>query len=85
MALAIAHSRGLDGLQAPPVLVEAHLANGLPIFTLVAYAFNSGTSIAVWEGVSLHWFGKAWENEAVKSATLRSLTIASLAALLIGI
>ena len=35
MALAIAHSRGLDGLQAPPVLVETHLASGLPSFTLV--------------------------------------------------
>jgi len=35
MALAIAHSRGLDGLNAPPVTVEAHLANGLPSFTLV--------------------------------------------------
>ncbi|RIX48393.1 MAG: ATP-dependent protease [Rhodocyclales bacterium GT-UBC] len=35
MALAVAHSRGLDGLNAPPVLVEVHLASGLPSFTLV--------------------------------------------------
>ncbi|MGE5945392.1 MAG: magnesium chelatase domain-containing protein, partial [Betaproteobacteria bacterium] len=35
MALAVAHSRGLDGMQAPPVTVEVHLANGLPGFTLV--------------------------------------------------
>ncbi|MDR2188709.1 MAG: YifB family Mg chelatase-like AAA ATPase [Azonexus sp.] len=35
MALAIAHSRGLDGLNAPPVTVEVHVANGLPNFTLV--------------------------------------------------
>ena len=35
MALAIAHSRGLDGLSAPPVTVEVHLASGLPTFTLV--------------------------------------------------
>jgi magnesium chelatase family protein len=35
MALAVAHSRGLDGLNAPPVLVEAHIASGLPSFTLV--------------------------------------------------
>ena len=35
MALAVAHSRGLDGMQAPPVLVEAHIASGLPSFTLV--------------------------------------------------
>ncbi|MDP3538163.1 MAG: YifB family Mg chelatase-like AAA ATPase [Azonexus sp.] len=35
MALAIAYSRGLDGLNAPPVIVEVHLASGLPCFTLV--------------------------------------------------
>ena len=35
MALAIALSRGLDGLNAPPVTVEVHLANGLPGLTLV--------------------------------------------------
>jgi len=35
MARAIAHSRGLDGLNAPPVTVEVHLASGLPSFTLV--------------------------------------------------
>lgn len=35
MALAIVHSRGLDGLEAPPVVVEVHLASGLPSFALV--------------------------------------------------
>lgn len=35
MALAIAHSRGLDGIAAPPVRVEVHLASGLPSFALV--------------------------------------------------
>ncbi|HMV21261.1 MAG TPA: YifB family Mg chelatase-like AAA ATPase [Rhodocyclaceae bacterium] len=35
MALAVVHSRGLDGLTAPPVQVEVHLAAGLPGFTLV--------------------------------------------------
>ena len=35
MALAILISRSLDGLAAPEVLVEVHLANGLPSFTLV--------------------------------------------------
>ncbi len=35
MTLAVAHSRGLDGLNAPPVLVEVHIASGLPSFTLV--------------------------------------------------
>lgn len=38
MALAVIHSRALDGLNAPPVMVEVHLANGLPSFTLVGLA-----------------------------------------------
>ncbi len=62
------------------IAILAFVCLYLPIFTLVAYAFNAGTSIAVWEGFSLHWFGKAWANEAVKDATLRSLTIATVAA-----
>ncbi len=35
MAIAVLHSRALDGMNAPPVTVEVHLANGLPSFTLV--------------------------------------------------
>src|SRR5215210_6440760 len=35
MALAVLHSRALAGMQAPPVTVEVHLANGLPSFTIV--------------------------------------------------
>jgi magnesium chelatase family protein len=38
MSLAIVHSRAIVGLQAPPVTVETHLANGLPSFTLVGLA-----------------------------------------------
>ena len=38
MSLAIVHSRALDGLLAPEVRVEVHLANGLPSFTLVGLA-----------------------------------------------
>ncbi len=38
MSLSIVHSRALMGLQARPVLVEVHLANGLPSFTLVGLA-----------------------------------------------
>ncbi len=35
MSLAVLKSRALDGLSAPEVAVEVHLANGLPSFTLV--------------------------------------------------
>jgi len=38
MSLAVIASRALDGLDAPEVLVEVHLANGLPSFTLVGLA-----------------------------------------------
>lgn len=38
MSLALVHSRALDGLNAPEVVVEVHLANGLPCFTLVGLA-----------------------------------------------
>jgi magnesium chelatase family protein len=35
MALALVASRALLGLEAPPVQVEVHLANGLPSFSIV--------------------------------------------------
>ncbi|GGI55308.1 YifB family Mg chelatase-like AAA ATPase [Oxalicibacterium solurbis] len=35
MSLAVLTSRALAGMQAPEVLVEVHLANGLPSFTIV--------------------------------------------------
>ncbi len=38
MTLAVVRTRAIDGLEAPAVLVEVHLANGLPSFTLVGLA-----------------------------------------------
>lgn len=38
MGLAVVASRALAGMEAPEVTVEAHLANGLPAFTLVGLA-----------------------------------------------
>ncbi len=35
MGIAVLHSRALSGMDAPEVVVEAHLANGLPSFTIV--------------------------------------------------
>src|SRR5688500_5861512 len=35
MALAVLYSRALAGMDAPPVTVEVHLANGLPSFAIV--------------------------------------------------
>jgi spermidine/putrescine transport system permease protein len=53
----------------------------LPIVTLVVYSFNAGTSIAIWEGFSWRWYLAAWENEQVQEVSLRSLFIASVAAI----
>lgn len=35
MSLAVLYSRALNGMEAPEVIVEVHLANGLPSFTIV--------------------------------------------------
>ena len=51
-----------------------------PIIILVTYSFNQGTSLALWEGFSLHWYRLAFANEAVQDAALRSLVLASSAA-----
>ncbi len=51
-----------------------------PIVTLVAYSFNAGSSVGLWEGLSTRWYLKAWNNVAVQDATLRSLVIAVSAA-----
>lgn len=54
----------------------------LPIILLVVYSFNSGESIAVWEGFSWRWYVSAWQNETVQDATIRSLIIATCASLI---
>lgn len=38
MSLAVLRSRALNGIDAPPVSVEIHLANGLPAFNIVGLA-----------------------------------------------
>jgi magnesium chelatase family protein len=35
MSVSVLYSRAISGMDAPPVTVEAHLANGLPSFTIV--------------------------------------------------
>ncbi|MGV8936549.1 MAG: ABC transporter permease [Allorhizobium sp.] len=54
----------------------------LPIAALVVYAFNSGSSIALWEGFSLRWFIAAWGNSQVLEASWRSLKIAAVASVI---
>ena len=52
----------------------------MPLAPLVVYSFNEGNNIALWEGFSMRWYGSAWENELVQGAAIRSLIIASFAA-----
>jgi hypothetical protein len=53
------HSRALLGLEARPVCVEVHLANGLPSFTLVGLAETEVKEARDdWKNIScraLHW------------------------------
>jgi len=64
------------------VAMLAFVALYLPILTLVVYSFNSEISMAEWGGFSWKWYVRAWANEDVKDATLRSLNIAALAAVI---
>ena len=70
----------LPGFATTAVIVFAALY--LPIFTLVGYSFNAGLNMASWDGFTLDWYAKAWANQQVKDATLRSLTIALSASLI---
>ena len=53
----------------------------LPIATLVVFAFNANSSVAIWGGFSLRWFQAAWNNQLVVEASIRSLQIAAVAAI----
>jgi spermidine/putrescine transport system permease protein len=64
------------------IAIAAFVLLYLPIVTLVIFSFNASNSVAIWGGFSMHWYGDAWANEDVKSATLRSLTIGVSAAVL---
>ena len=64
----------LPGFTATAIIV--FIALYLPIFTLTAYSFNSNVSVGVWGEFSFNWYAKAWANDHVKAATLRSLWIA---------
>lgn len=52
----------------------------VPIAVLVVFAFNAGTSISDWQGLSLKWFAVAVNDANVIDAALRSLGLAVTAA-----
>jgi spermidine/putrescine transport system permease protein len=64
------------------IAIAAFVLLYLPIITLVTYSFNGSNSISEWGGFSWQWYVKAWDNDVVKDATVRSLVIAVMAALI---
>ena len=68
----------LPGFTTIALLVFAALY--LPILMLVAFSFNGADSFSQWGGLSFRWFAKAWANDQVKDATIRSLWLALVAA-----
>ena len=77
--------RGFDTTRLPgfaTIAVITFAALYLPIATLVVFSFNDSETIAVWGGFSLRWYGYAWDNDEVQGATVRSLVIATCAAII---
>ncbi|NKI73066.1 putrescine ABC transporter permease PotI [Dickeya sp. CFBP 2040] len=51
-----------------------------PMLMLVVYSFNSSRLVTVWAGWSTQWYGALFEDSAMISAVLLSLTIAAASA-----
>ena len=49
----------------------------LPIAIVVAYAFNGGRQVLVWDGFSTKWFGEALHDEVIRDALRNSVVIAT--------
>jgi spermidine/putrescine transport system permease protein len=64
------------------IAIAAFVMLYLPIVTLVVYSFNASPSVSIWGGFSLTWYAAAWDNTAVQEAAIRSLVIATAAAVI---
>ena len=53
-----------------------------PIAVLVAYSFNLSRLNVVWEGFTLIWYRRVWENGPLLNAARNSLVIAAVTTLL---
>lgn len=51
----------------------------LPILILIALSFNENRVVTVWTGFSLQWYNMAFHNDAMVSAAINSLIVASVA------
>ncbi len=52
----------------------------IPIIVIIIFSFNSSSIINVWQGFSLQWYEKLWQDEEIISAFLTSFKVASLSA-----
>jgi spermidine/putrescine transport system permease protein len=52
----------------------------LPIGILVVYSFNASKSPYRWEGLSITWYEKLWNNDALLQSAVNSLLLATSAA-----
>jgi spermidine/putrescine transport system permease protein len=53
-----------------------------PIFTLIAFSFNTDKRGVIWRGFTLDNYVKAWNNAALQEALLNSLAIAVIATII---
>ncbi|MCL5777511.1 ABC transporter permease [Limibaculum sp. FT325] len=61
------------------IAIATFLVLYAPIVTLVIYSFNSGMSVAMWEGFSWRWYQAAMQNQQIQDAALRSVIVATFA------
>ena len=50
-----------------------------PLFILIGFSFNASNFVTVWEGFSLKWFVKVFENDDIRAAALNSVIVATFA------
>ncbi|NVK45006.1 MAG: ABC transporter permease [Rhodobacteraceae bacterium] len=52
-----------------------------PLLVLGVYAFNGGTLVTVWDGLSLRWFRAVLVNDDIRRAAVNSVLVATVATL----
>ena len=50
-----------------------------PIFLLIIFSFNAGSSNTVWKGFSLEWYGKLFQNRLIMQSVYTTLLVSILA------
>jgi len=72
--LPVGHYRGL-GLWNIMFFIFLYL----PILVLIFYSFNASRMVIIWNGFSLEWYIKAYNNAGIQSAVINTLIVATIA------